>query len=31
MFFQTLFRDWKPLIEGGKVIFMIYKGENVDE
>ena len=29
--FLTLLRDWKPLIDGGNVIFRVYKDGNVDE
>ena len=29
--FQNPFEDWKPLINGGKVIFRVWKDENVDK
>ena len=29
--FQTPFRDWKPSIDGGNVVFRVYKYGNVNE
>ena len=29
--FQTLFRDWKPLIDSGKVICQVYNWQNADK
>ena len=29
--FQTPFKDWKPLIDGGNVVFRVCKCGNMDE